>query len=760
LKVSLLTLLIVSLAAFGYPAPGQWQSFGGNPGAGAAFNLIQSDGGHIVAQVTLPGFLLSQYPGGGSTYHRIELPQSHPLGDVGSPETPAFARMFALPFGTEPGVTIIDVEYSTFQGISLLPRQTPPVDMPTPADGFRINEEVYATNAFFPGNWVEAGSFGIWGGFNTGRFIFNPFRYNPATGELQVASSITFRIDFTGNAEALAFPVNRVLLSSASRHLVNFNDFRSAASTPVDASGPEYIFVVHQNHYDAVLPLVEFYQSIGYETVVETLSGSPSPGEIKAAIADNYDTGTTRFALIAGTHAEMPSYSYGSFIGDYWYACLVGTDLIPEIATGRLTGTSAQITHQINKIIDGYYQYNFDDRLTTGIVPSTTVLAADGENYPLKYTQCCNEVAAYDYSLIDMTFYKVYPPEGGTNEMVLEWFNNGIGTVGYRGHGMITYWAWYAPGNMTKAHIDGLTNTFMPPVFNINCYNGRYQDPECFSETFQWASGGSSGNLGANDPSYTIPNHDYMKQIYINLYDVGLFNVGEAINESAVWIINYHGGIGETNAKMFIWFGDPAMELFTNDQANPRPLAIAAPANFGFGSQTIEVVVTCDGSPVSGATATLTDGINGTSHGMTFHETATTNASGLASFTVNIPSGTPVLYTGARKHNYSPITATIGGVGIEGDQTEPQVPAVYTLSSSPNPAMSTAVVSFSLPIEGQATISVYDVAGRQVDTVLSGELSPGAHSVNWNVSGFANGVYFVRLSSPAGIVSTQVMVLK
>jgi len=45
-------------------------------------------------------------------------------------------------------------------------------------------------------------------------------------------------------------------------------------------------------------------------------------------------------------------------------------------------------------------------------------------------------------------------------------------------------------------------------------------------------------------------------------------------------------------------------------------------------------------------------------------------------------------------------------------------------------------------------------------TLHSGELSPGSHSVNWNASGFANGVYFVRLESPAGTVSTQVMVLK
>lgn len=752
--------LITAFSAFGYPGIAQWQSFGGNPGAAADFQLQQSDGMHMLAEVTLPGFWLNQYPAGGSTFDRVELPEASAQSNVGTPETPSVARLFALPFGTQPVVTVTDVDFVTYQGISLLPVQTPAVDMATPPDGFRIDQQVYGTDAFFPATWAEAQSYGIWGGFNTGRLLLNPVRYNPATGELQVATSISVRVDFDGNAEALAYPVNPSLLSSASRQLVNFADFKAAAGAPVDAVGAEYIFVVHQNHYDAVLPLVEFYQSIGYETAVETFATNPTSAQIKTAITDNYDSATTRFALIVGTDVEMPSYNYGSHIGDYWYACVVGTDLMPEVAVGRLTGSSAQISHQVDKIMDGYLQYNFNDRLTTGIIPSTTVLAAHQEQYPNKYTLCCNQVAAYDYSLCDITFYKVFPPEGGTNTMVSDRINAGIGTVGYRGHGDVTVWSWSAPGTWNKTNIDALTNTFMPPVFNFACYCGRYQQAECLAESWQWAVGGSSGNLAANDPSYTEANHDYMKQIYIKIFDQGVFNVAEAINDATVVTMSIHGTYGEANAKMYIWFGDPAMEIFTNDAANPQPLAIAAPADFSTGVQTISVTVTCNGVPVSGALASISDGIDGTSHEMTFHETALTNASGIANFTVTIPSGTPMLYTGARMHNYNPITATIGGVGVS-EETSSGIPAsAYSLSASPNPISTTALVNFNLPSAGVATIAVYDVAGRQVDTLHTGELTPGSHSVSWNASGFANGVYFVRLESAAGTVSTQVMVLK
>lgn len=760
MKSSFLILMVAAFAVFGYPGLAQWQSFGGSSGAAADFQVLESDDGHMTARVDLPGFWLSRYPAGGTSYDRVELTDAYAQGTVGSPETPAVARLFALPFGTQPSVTVLDVDYATYNGISLLPVQTPAVDMPTIPDGFRIDEVVYGSDSFYPADWAQVETKGIWGGINTGRVLVNPVRYNPVTGQLLVASSVTVRVEFQGDVQALAYPVNRTILGAASRELVNFADFRETAGAPVDAVGADYIFLVYQNHYDEVLPLVEFYQSIGYETTVETFATAPSAGELKAAIADNYDSATTRFALIVGTDTEMPSYNYGSFIGDYWYACVVGTDLQPEVAVGRLTGSSAQISHQVDKILDGYLQYGFNDGNTTGIIPSTTVLAAHQEQYPGKYTQCCNELAAYDYGLCDITFYKIYPPEGGTNTMVAEWFNNGIGTVGYRGHGDVTNWSWSAPGTWTKTNIDALDNTFMPPVFTIACLCGRYQQGECLSESFQWADGGSSGNLGANDPSYTIPNHDYMKQIYIKLFDTGVFNVGEAINEATIVTMAIHGSLGETNAKMYFWFGDPAMELFSNDVANPQPLAISYPANFNAGTQTITVTVTSNGSPVAGAVASLSDGIDGTGQPMTFHQTATTNASGQASFTVNIPEGTPHLYTGARKHNYNPIDALIYCVGIEGETSTGIPAAAYTISAAPNPVSGTAMVSFNLPASGIATVSVYDVAGRQVDTIHSGELATGSHSMSWNASSFANGVYFVRLSSPAGTVAAQVMVLK
>jgi hypothetical protein len=323
--------------------------------------------------------------------------------------------------------------------------------MPVPPDGFRVDQLAYGTDAFFPAAWAEAETYGIWGGFNTGRVLVNPVRYNPATGQLQVASSVTVRVEFDGSPEVMAYPVNPSLLASASGQLVNFPDFRLLPRLPLMLWAPNTSFWCTRTTTMRSCRSSSFYHSPLVMNHSRDIYHRPSSGALKAAIADNYDSATTRFALIVGTDTEMPSYNYGSFIGDYWYACVVGTDLLPEVSVGRLTGSSAQISHQVDKIIDGYLQYSFSDRLTPGIIPSTTVLAAHQEQYPYKYTQCCNEIAAYNYSLCDMTFYKIYPPEGGTNAMVSEWFNNGIGTVGYRGHGDVTVWSWGAPVHGPRA---------------------------------------------------------------------------------------------------------------------------------------------------------------------------------------------------------------------------------------------------------------------------------------------------------------------
>jgi hypothetical protein len=53
--------------------------------------------------------------------------------------------------------------------------------------------------------------------------------------------------------------------------------------------------------------------------------------------------------------------------------------------------------------------------------------------------------------------------------------------------------------------------------------------------------------------------------------------------------------------------------------------------------------------------------------------------------------------------------------------------------------------SGQLSIVSNAALRVYDVLGREIETLVSKELQPGIYQVNWNAGDFPSGVYFYQL---------------
>ncbi len=762
MRVATLMLMIAAACALavGPASIASWRSLGGNAGDEPVATVLESDAGHMLVEVTLPGYWLYEYPGGGRTWDKVELAGCGHLGEVGMPDLPSVTELFALPFGTEASITVEEMVTSEVRGVELLPMQTPAVDMDHAPYEFRMDDQFYGSGATYPAENVYIDNEAVWSGLNVARLVVTPFTYDHGSGELTVIHSITLRVEFEGTPTRLAEPVTTDIARAMERSVINWADFEEAAMADLDGrDGVEYVVVCNSSNRAYVEDLFSTHHYLGLNTMVEEVSNPSNPGEIRAAICDNYETGVTRFALLVGDHSVMPSAVIGGYTGDFYYTLITGSDNMPDIAVGRLTGSNTQIAHQVDKIIDGWMAYDWNDQNTTGIDPSETVLVAHQEQYPYKYTQCCNEIAAYDYDLCDVTFYKVYPPEGGTAADVSSAINNGIGTVGYRGHGDVTYWSW-SPG-WNASNINALTNDLMPPVFNIACYNGQYYTgTTCLSEAWQWADNGASGNLGATQPSYTTANHDYMKQIYIALYDTGLFRVGEAINVATEYVINNHGSYGLANARQYIWFGDPAQDIWTFDTAGePGTLEISCPGSIAPGAQNVTITVTDGGSPVSGVNVTATDGIGGCSDAMTFYEEGTTNGSGQVTLSFTAPSS-GTIHVGAWMHDYEYDIEEMDimvGVG-EGSGSTADLRLDRPV---PNPVTTGASFGVGLPTTGAVSLEVYDVAGRLMETVFDGSLESGTHSIDWVPgSGLSNGVYFVRLTTGEGTLTTQAMVLR
>lgn len=88
------------------------------------------------------------------------------------------------------------------------------------------------------------------------------------------------------------------------------------------------------------------------------------------------------------------------------------------------------------------------------------------------------------------------------------------------------------------------------------------------------------------------------------------------------------------------------------------------------------------------------------------------------------------------------------------------IPSGFFLSQNyPNPFNPSTVIEFVVPSSGFVSLKVYDVLGREVATLVDGRESAGTHSVVFNGSKLASGVYFYSLTAP-GVQILRKMLLE
>jgi hypothetical protein len=78
----------------------------------------------------------------------------------------------------------------------------------------------------------------------------------------------------------------------------------------------------------------------------------------------------------------------------------------------------------------------------------------------------------------------------------------------------------------------------------------------------------------------------------------------------------------------------------------------------------------------------------------------------------------------------------------------------------PNPFNPTTTIRFVLPRASFTELSIYDAAGRRVESVLSTHLEEGVHEVPWRADNAASGLYWARLEANGRVDSHRMVLLK
>ncbi|TFB12212.1 T9SS type A sorting domain-containing protein [Candidatus Marinimicrobia bacterium MT.SAG.3] len=96
-------------------------------------------------------------------------------------------------------------------------------------------------------------------------------------------------------------------------------------------------------------------------------------------------------------------------------------------------------------------------------------------------------------------------------------------------------------------------------------------------------------------------------------------------------------------------------------------------------------------------------------------------------------------------------------IGID----EEKLPISFNLSINyPNPFNPVTNIEYSLPNLSNVSLIIYNLQGQVVTQLVDGEIPAGVHTVTWDASNFASGIYFYRLTTDEFAQTRKMVLLK
>lgn len=124
------------------------------------------------------------------------------------------------------------------------------------------------------------------------------------------------------------------------------------------------------------------------------------------------------------------------------------------------------------------------------------------------------------------------------------------------------------------------------------------------------------------------------------------------------------------------------------------------------------------------------------------------------------------MVNGVGQHTKVDLNFERATVSTNGAASSSGLPTVYSLGQNyPNPFNPTTEINFALPQAGDVELSVFNLLGQKVTTLVNEAMPAGNHTVTWDGTSesggaVASGIYFYRISAGSFTETKKMMMLK
>ena len=97
-------------------------------------------------------------------------------------------------------------------------------------------------------------------------------------------------------------------------------------------------------------------------------------------------------------------------------------------------------------------------------------------------------------------------------------------------------------------------------------------------------------------------------------------------------------------------------------------------------------------------------------------------------------------------------------VSSSGNVIDIEIKSPFLVSSFPNPFNPTTTIDFSIPVDGEVSVIIYNLNGEEITSLTNEYYDSGHHQVIWNAENYSSGIYFAKIFA-GSYANTQRLIL-